>query len=250
MLPSKKAVRHFEFDLAAPFFQQVHALFESLSTAPLTFDSISQLKPLMGLYGLIWRDELVYVGKADAAIADRLERHRRKLEGRRNIDIAEMSFCGVYLAKTWGAIVPEKRLIDHYKDNDLCKWNQMGFGSNDPGRKRDKTRVADEGFDARFPIREDWPTGIAAGRHEANSLLQEIKQALPYLFRYEADRNWRSGSSKYNGKIIQVLDDDMPAADLIRLCRDHLGSTWQATAFPSHIILYEENECYEHGRSL
>ena len=247
------AVARFEFDLATPFFEQLLAVFDSLRKSPLDAHHVDQLEPHQGVYGLFRNDALVYFGKADSSLPRRLTEHRIKLSGRQNISPDELRFKGVYLAKTWVPLAPEKMMISHYNRADLCEWNGNGFGPHDPGRNREKTNKPPEGFDAQFPIKATWPCeGIDAGRHEANGVPRKIKDLLPFDFRYETEqpRSWARGSPKYNGVIIEVPRSAMPANELISSIARQLGSSWQATMFPSHIILYEENQTYTFGTVL
>jgi hypothetical protein len=247
------AVAHFEFDLATPFFQQLMAVFDALGTSPLGSEQLGQLESHQGVYGLYRHNALVYVGKADNPLPDRLNDHLIKLDGRLNIAPDEMRFKAVYLAKTWVPLAPEAMMISHFRGEGLCEWNGNGFGPHDPGRNRERTNKPPEGFDANYPIKADWPCkGIEARRYEANSLLQKIKSLLPFCFRYETDRpkSWRKGSLKYNGKQIDVPRPGMPAADLIANIARQLGPSWQATKFSSHMILYEENAGYTFGTRL
>jgi hypothetical protein len=164
-----------------------------------------------------------------------------------------MGFRAAYLAETWVPLAPETKLISYYRRQGLCEWNGNGFGPHDPGRNREETNKPPEGFDAQFPIRADYPTEISAGEYPANELLQLIKTTLPYTFRYETDNprgGWRSGSTKYNDKTITVPENNLPANNLVRNVAQQLGPTWRATAFPSHIILYEEQRTYMYGQII
>lgn len=247
------AVAHFEFDLATPFFEQLLAVFDALGRVPLDAAHIAQVETHQGVYGLYRKETLVYIGKADKPLPDRLQEHRTKLSGRLNVTPDEMRFKAVYLAKTWVPLAPEAMIMKHFREQGLCEWNGNGFGPHDPGRNREKTNKPPEGFDSTYPIKADWPCiGIKAGHYEANSLLQQIKKLLPFCFRYETDqpKKWQQGSQKYNGKQIEVPNDGMPASKLIAAIARQLGPTWQATRFPGHIILYEEDENYTYGTRL
>lgn len=244
----------FEFDLATPFFHQVTTLFDALGTAPLTIDNIVAVESHQGLYGLYLDQSIVYVGKSDQPLPDRLRSHLSKIAGRKNLDLRLIQFKAVYMDLTWVPLVPETRLINHYKRGKLCEWNGNGFGPHDPGRNREETNKPPDGFDAQYPIRGDWKCeGIPAGDYEANELLLKIKGLLPFCFRYETDNprgGWRSGSQKYNGRMIRVPEADLPASTLIASVAKQLGPSWQATIFPSHIILYEEKREYAYGTVL
>jgi hypothetical protein len=217
-------------------------------------ENINRLDPHQGVYGLFQGGTIVYVGKADQPLPERLTDHRIKISGRMNIVADEMRFKAVYLAKTWVPLAPETMMIAHYRGQEMCEWNGTGFGPHDPGRRREETDKPPDGFDHQFPIRADWPcAGVNAGRYEANDLLQRIKAVLPFCFRYQTDKpkgGWKSGSKLYNGKKIEVPASDMPAARLIASIAAQLGAEWQATKFPSHIILYAEQEDYTYGEVL
>ena len=145
-------------------------------------------------------------------------------------------------------------MIRHFRTLGLCDWNGNGFGPHDPGRRREETDKPPDGFDQQYPIKAQWPcTGILEGPHEANLLLQQVKALLPFSFRYETDNPkgaWRAGSHKYNGRTINVPAPDMSASDLIAAIAQQLGPMWQATRFPSHVILYEEQKDYIFGEVL
>ena len=130
-----------------------------------------------------------------------------------------------------------------------CVWNGNGFGPHDPGRNRETTNKPPQGFDAQYPIREDWScTAITAGNWNCNDLLQAIKSQLPFLLRYQvADKNRvGDGHPHYNNVTIEVPQGGMAAEGLLRLIAQNLPG-WQATRFPSHMILYEESTQYQHG---
>lgn len=244
----------FEFDLATPFFQQLLSVFEGLGTCPLSETHLTQLKDDQGVYGLSLDGKVVYIGKADNSLPTRLRDHRVKLSGRLRIPLDRIEFKAVYLAKTWVPLTPEARLITHYHARGECEWNGNGFGPHDPGRRREETNKPPEGFDAQYPINSEWAcTDIKRGAYGANELLQIIKAALPFCFRYETDNprgGWSKGSVKYNDKKIEVPSKGMPAGRLIATVAKGLGPLWQATQFPSHIILYEEQRDYRYGTPL
>ncbi|MEX0886490.1 MAG: GIY-YIG nuclease family protein [Phycisphaeraceae bacterium] len=108
-------VARFEFDLATPFFEQLRAFFDALGAAPLNERTVADLLPLQGVYGLLLADQLVYVGKSDGPLADRLTDHRIKLSGRQNIDPDRVNFRAAYLAETWVPLAPEANLIRYYR---------------------------------------------------------------------------------------------------------------------------------------
>jgi hypothetical protein len=78
-----------------------------------------------------------------------------------------------------------------------------------------------------------------------------IKASLPYVFRYELanSKRWRDGHPDYNERTLTVADDNMGAVALIASIAEQLPG-WQATSFPSHIILYKEDRKYKYGRVI
>jgi len=126
-----------------------------------------------------------------------------------------------------------------------------GFGPHDPGRERETTNKAPDGFDAQYPIRQDWTCDwIKAGDHKATELLKAIKARLPYLLRYQtAKKKSQEPQADYKDLTITVPKDDMSARDLLRTVAVALPE-WQATAFPSHTILYKEHRAYTHGQII
>jgi hypothetical protein len=158
-----------------------------------------------GVYHLFRNGVLVYVGKADN-LRSRLKQHRFKIMGRQNVDIGEMTFTCLTVHRNWTAFAPESSLLSHYEQQagNLCEWNGNSFGPHDPGRDRETTNKAPDGFDAQFPIRDDWPcVGVTAGDWNVRELLIEMKEELPFLLRYEAtNKKYRQGHPDYNNLIV------------------------------------------------
>ncbi len=55
--------------------------------------------------------------------------------------------------------------------------------------------------------------------------------------------------SDYIDLTITLTHDDMTTRDLLRIIAQALPG-WQATAFPSHVILYKEDRTYNHGEVI
>ena len=202
-----------------------------------------------GVYHLFRNGVLVYVGKADN-LRSRLSQHRVKIMGRRNIDIGEMTFTCVTVHRNWTALAPESSLLSHYEQQpgNLCEWNGNSFGPHDPGRDRETTNKAPDGFDAQFPIRDDWPSGgVTVGNWNIRELLIQMKGELPFLLRYEAvNKKYRQGHPDYNNLVVPIDEAGKSASDLLRLITQRLPG-WQSTRFPRHMILYKEARDYAHG---
>lgn len=239
--------RHFEIDIVAALAEQLVTAFEELEQGALSQANIGLVPEEQGVYQLYRNGTLVYVGKADN-LRSRLTQHRRKITGRRNIEIDEITFKCLTIHKNWTAFAPENSLIDHYKTQPgLCEWNGNGFGIHDPGRERETTNKHPDGFDSQFPIKEDWLCiAVEAGNWNVRDLLVRIKAELPFLLRYEAPVNYRAGHNEYNAVNVAIPQNGLPVTEILRLITGQLPG-WQATRFPSHMILYKEHRDYTHG---
>ncbi|NOK17520.1 GIY-YIG nuclease family protein [Corallococcus carmarthensis] len=242
---------HFEIDIVRALADQLVEKFEELSVAPLTEAAIKMLEPHQGVYQLFLDGTLVYVGKADLLLR-RLSEHLTKIHGRQNICSSQVGFKCLYIHRNWTALAPETSLIDHYRKSNhrISEWNGNGFGIHDPGRQREDTNKAPDGFDARYPIKDTWPcTWIESGPWPVLELLLSLKKGLPYLLRYQVNppkTSYTKGHPDFAGVTVNVPQKDMAARDLLALIARRLPG-WQATTFPSHMILYKESRHYEFG---
>ncbi len=218
----------------------------------MTAEEINSLPIGMGIYKLYHQESLVYIGKADS-LKKRLGEHRRKIVGRQNLDLADMGFKCLFIHPNWTTLAPENSLIKYYRKSGEgeCAWNGNGFGPHDPGRERETTNKPPDGFDAQYPIRQDWACDwIKADAWKAARLLKAIKRGLPYLVRYQtATKKSLEPHPDYVDLTITVPKDDMTARELLRVIAKALHG-WQATAFPSHMILYKEQRTYTHGQVI
>jgi hypothetical protein len=96
----------FEFDKA--YNAQLIEKFEASPEHALTED-VAQ--PSKGVYALYWRDRVVYAGKAMEGITlrRRLAEHARKIAGRQNIDLGEVS-CRFLIIDRTGSFGPQRTL--------------------------------------------------------------------------------------------------------------------------------------------
>lgn len=241
-----------EFDLDIPqaIQGQLVGVFEGLDTADLL--SLEPAGPVTvtdrpGVYGLYADGVLVYVGKA-RRLSRRLSKHRVKLSGRQNL--GDVRFKAVAVHKNWNAYAPESILLNHYQELGLCEWNGSGFGPNDPGRQREETNMPPDGFHGRYPIRQDWPCDwLEAQEYDLLDLLISLKENLPFLLRYEATSHYRTGHPDFREKRVVLPKNAMSASEVLELVVGQLPG-WQATAFPSHMILYKEARDYEFGEVI
>jgi hypothetical protein len=242
------ATSRFDIDIKSALTAQLLAAFEALTPAALNVDELSNVEAEPGVYELFQSGTLVYVGKTDGSMRKRLSEHMEKVSGRKNISLDEMTFNALYVGPNWTALAPETNLIKHYRSEGASAWNGNGFGIHDPGRNREETNKPPDGFDAQYPIREAWTCDwIEAGEHNASALLRSLKAGLPYLLRYKTTGTVSAGHPGYNDLEIPVPKTAMPAIELLELITGHLPG-WQATQFPGHFILYEEEADYTYGK--
>jgi hypothetical protein len=91
----------------------------------------------------------------------------------------------------------ETQLISHYGS---AAWNFSGFGSNDPGRNRDHTRLRPKGFDATHPIDIDRQLDIKfPPQPTAAQVVTRLKVELPYTFRFELRPHSRKVNPDFEG---------------------------------------------------
>lgn len=135
----------FEFDKA--YSAQLIDKFEVSPEHALTQDVAPQTK---GVYALYWNAALVYAGKAmqNTTLRRRLAEHWRKIEGRANIDIAQVSCRFLIIESDWFVRAAEDALIEHYGPT----WNNTGFGRHVPGRGRPGIRPSV--WETMFPLNE------------------------------------------------------------------------------------------------
>lgn len=134
----------FEFDKA--YNSQLIEKFEASPEHRLALDIAPALK---GVYALYHEGLLVYVGKAlDTTLARRLAEHYRKIAGRQNIDVSEISCRFLTIDGDWFVRAAEDALIQHYSP----LWQKSGFGSHVPGRGRPGIRRSR--WDAMYPPKD------------------------------------------------------------------------------------------------
>ncbi|MFJ6085841.1 GIY-YIG nuclease family protein [Streptomyces sp. NPDC092369] len=98
-----------------------------LGRAPLAEQYLASLDERPGVYQLYLHGEFVYVGKADKSLPSRLANHLRKLSGRHNIDLRDVSFSCLYVEEDFSALAPEQLLINHHKEMGNIRWITMGL---------------------------------------------------------------------------------------------------------------------------
>ena len=127
-------------------------------------------------------------------------------------------------------------------DPRALSWNDSGFGSNDPGRKRDDGEPAP--FDRLYPIDIDRPLiNIPAGPFSLDALLKVAKESVPYLLRYDAKFDFAPFS-------VTILKKAPTMRSVVTAVAGALPREFQITVFDGRIIVYPENRTYEFAREV
>lgn len=236
------AVADFKLSITRALADQLSTALEQLSPAPLTTEELNALEARPGIYELYLDGQRVYVGKAKANLPARLDQHRQKLSGRRNIDIAHVGFKCLYVDEDLDSASPERMLINAYSAAGTNPWNNNGFGNKDPGRNRDRTEVKAAHFDAHYPINLDLSLILVdediALRLDA--LVDRVKAALPYNLR----RDKKTHIKDLREAIAVLPAGEHTVRELIELILGALPMGWQVTALPGYLILYREHADY------
>ncbi|MBA5689147.1 GIY-YIG nuclease family protein [Rugamonas apoptosis] len=256
-MPSSPHFKEFEFDLPRALLRDLVALLDGLGSAPLESRAIeTQIPEEQGVYQLFLDDKLVYIGKTDAeaGLRARLSRHSRKILQRKHLDPARVSFKAVRIF-VFTAVDLETLLITYYSDRDGRRpsWNSSGFGSNDPGRERDTTRLKVEHFDAQYPIDIDnHPIEVGVrGEMSAATLLAALNKAVPFIVRTQnAGGRSRQPHADLETTKVSVPEGPHSARAILRMAASALGPAWQITVLPGYVIVYKEQAIYHHAQVL
>ena len=242
------ATRHFTFDLTGALAEQLDAALPALTPEPLSIGKLDDVDPIPGIYQLYLGGDLVYVGKADRNLRGRLTDHHRKIVGRLNIEIADMTFTALYLEGTWIPVGPEQMLIKRREDQGVKPpWNFNGFGINDPGRERDTTNFGPDHFDVLYPANLDFViSSVSQGTYLVSELLPVVKRELPYIFRYE--NQWARHSDYLTSQV--WVNSSPGASELFDALVTALPSGWQIVALPGYVIMYKNVRAYPSSRRI
>ena len=144
MLLKNMADKHrFTFDFDKALNEQLIEQFESSPNVSLTENIAPSEK---GVYALYRNGKIVYAGKAlDIKLRRRLNEHMRKIIGRNNIELAEVTCRPLVIESDWLVRAAEDTLIRTYNP----EWNKSGFGSHIPGAGRPGKRISK--WDTEFP---------------------------------------------------------------------------------------------------
>ncbi|GAA3616833.1 Eco29kI family restriction endonuclease [Streptomyces chitinivorans] len=229
--------RDFRLSITQALGDQLASALADLEPAPLTEERLAELDDRPGVYQLYRSGEFVYVGKADKSLPTRINKHLRKISGRRNIALSEMTFTCLYVAEDFSALAPEKLLIKHYKGRGEIPWNNNGFGNNDPGKRRDETVVKANHFDNLHPIDVDRVlTTLPQGPMALHRLLPLAAKEIPYTFRY-----LKKGYGNAYKAIVEVPQGPT-ISRLFGIIAAALPENWQIALLPGRAIMYPDNQ--------
>lgn len=227
--------KDFTLSITKALGDQLAYALKKLGRVHLSEESIARLKEKPGVYQLYLNGKFVYVGKADKSLPARLGNHLRKISGRRNISLDEVTFSCLYVAEDFSALAPEQLLITHHKGQGDIPWNNNGFGNKDPGRQRDSTVLKRNHFDVLFPIDLDRPVeGLQAGETTLHELLEAIKAGLPYIFRY-------GKSAEFKARSVHVPSAAMTADEVFQLISAEIPDKWQVASLMGYVIMYDDS---------
>jgi hypothetical protein len=251
----------FEIDIPAVFKQQLPEILEKIPEAPLILKNVTALpEKAQGGYVLMMDGKRVYVGKTDAAAGfqSRLRRHWNNIQHRIGLDPDKVTFKAVRIMVFHNFDV-EDILIKRFAEIDggPLIWNNSGFGSNDPGHRREGQDPA--AFDVQYPVDIDRPIEIGAGERPILEVLIQLKEELPYLLRYGTDprstskkpdgtAHYRTGHSDQREAAIKLPRDIMTMREIMLEVVRALPDGWQCTVFPDRVILYKEPTLYRYAR--
>lgn len=236
----------FELDLEAAFKRDLPPFITTIQDIQLTSANVSATVPASknGVYVLLKNSQVVYVGKTDAraGFRDRLSRHEQSIQHRVGLNPATITFKAVAIAVFKNADI-EQMLIDHYH----AAWNNSGFGSNDPGRKRDGQEPSN--FDRLHPIDISLPLAfVPAGTINCRNLLGRLQAELPYTFRFE-----KRAHQPDLAIAISIPSPNMSLDSILRIVISTLNSVttkWQATILHGRVILYPRRKVYTHCQAI
>jgi len=236
------AYAELEFDLAGALRERLVEMFHLMPTAALDRSVVSSEVPNeQGVYQLYHHQQLVYIGKTDAeaGLRARLGRHADKILHRVGLEPSAVSFKAIRLF-VFTVMDLETELLR----NNKPAWNGRGFGSNDPGRERDTTKIKPTNFDALYPIdihrQIDFDFG-ALQPCSAEEALAAVQRGVPWKLRREnLGGRSRKCHSDLQNNLVKFSGTSRTPWELISEIVHQLPSGWQATALRSHVILYKE----------
>ena len=235
-----------EFELSPALLASIRLVFNKMDSGQLFPENVAAIPEDQGVYQLILNDKIVYIGKTDAeaGLKRRLERHAYAIQQRKNLNPSDVRFKAVRVF-VFTPMDLETSLIKTYSP----LWNKSGFGSNDPGRNRDFTEFKEFGFHKSYPIDIDRQLDIQFSEPATVAQVAwQLKVILPYTFRFQTSKpKSRTMHPEFLATNVALAPCRYTTRSIIQSIVEALPAGWQATLFPSHVILYRESRTYPFG---
>lgn len=255
-MPTRDYIEELEFDLPTKLLEELVKLFEEMPAGKLSAASLNRVEEEQGVYQLFKDEKLVYIGKtdSDAGLKKRLLRHAFKIQSRKNLNVEQVTFKAIRVY-VFTAMDLEALLISHYRDKgQRPDWQHSGFGSNDPGRQRDTTKVKPENFDAKYPIDLSIIVSIDSDSDKITvaELFRQMKDRLSYNIRFQTSGQGRKPHPDLNEAEAQLPDTkEATVLNLLKAAKRALGKNWRITALPGYVIVYkDDNSKYPSGTAI
>ena len=238
--------KSYTFDFLATVSAQLVTDLEALPVSLLDAGTLTALAQYQnannarqGVYLLHLDSVPVYLGKADN-VADRLGQHLRKLSGRKNLTLTDVGYKALLLDRSMSTAANESVLIAIFRQSHAAMWNGKGFGPKDPGKERDTTRPSF--FDRTYPIDDAWLVDFPDDTTTAAHLMDAIKQAVPYTFRFDLKN---AGDT-----VVNLTGVPRTAKALLCATVRALGAGWKGAVLAYGMVLYRTDKQYRFGEEL
>jgi len=248
----------YEIDIETILRDDLPRILATMPIAPLTREAIDEIPAgAKGAYVLFLDGHPVYAGKTDArhGFRDRLNRHAFTIQNRKNLEPQRIGFKAIRIM-VFSNFDVEAILIKAMRkaDKSALAWNDSGFGSNDPGHNREGQAPAN--FDVLYPVNIDRKLSLfAPGSYGLLPFLIQLKDHLPYGFRYQTDippggtrpKSYKKGHIDHHSGGVVTVDANDTVRDLLKKVLRALPAGWRVTVFPGRVILYKDDTIYKNG---
>lgn len=250
----------YEIDIERVLRADLPVVLDQVPIAPLVEVSVRAIPfGAKGAYVLFEGKRPVYAGKTDTrhGFRDRLGRHAQTIQHRLNLDPGQIGFKAIRIL-VFSNFDVEAILMKALREADpeALLWNASGFGSNDPGHRREAQEPAD--FDKQRPIDIDRPLAIPTGDYSILGLLVSLKDRLPYTFRFQTDlrdgtdkpQRFTVGHADFRSAPSIALGEHDTLRSVLQTVLNVLPTAWKATVFPDRVILYKEAVSFPYAREV
>ena len=258
--PTPAGYAEYEIDIERVLRSDLPVVLDRVPIAPLVEASVLAIpQGAKGAYVLFEGERPVYAGKTDTrhGFRDRLGRHARTIQHRLNLDPSKIGFKAIRIL-VFSNFDVEAILMKALREADRAAllWNTSGFGSNDPGHRREAQEPAD--FDKQHPIDIDRALAIETGDYPVLEVLRSLKELLPYTFRFQTDlcagsnkpERFTVGHLDYRSAPPIALGEGTTVRNVLQAVLNVLPTGWMATIFPDRVVLYKEPDKFPFAREV